>query len=228
MLYTRENSVYNINYMSTEEKGYVYIFTNPSMQGYIKIGHAKDLKRRLKALDTTGIPTPFEPYFAVRTAKYKELERVIHRELDKLTDTRARKNREFFKIVPEIARDMMLNISSLLDDREIENFGNETAKDAKNTNGSVRPMSSPTTFAMLGIPVGAELIPITNKYPKVKTVDNENHVQLENGEVKAISRAVIDATGRSLNGFSCYRYHGEVLTNIRKRIDRNYLPSCRR
>lgn len=220
--------MYNIEHMNPKEKGYVYIFTNPSMQDCIKVGHAKDLKRRLKNLDTTSIPTPFEPYFAVRTAKYKELERVIHRELDKLTDTRTRKNREFFNIAPEIVRDMILNISSLLDDREIENFGNETAEDAKNANGSVRPMSSPTTFAMLGVPVGTELAPITSEYPKVKTVDNINQVQLENGEVKAISRAVVDATGRSLNGFSCYRYKGEVLSNIRKRIDQNYLPSHKR
>ena len=81
---------------------------------------------------------------------------------------------------------------------------------------------------MLGIPVGTELAPITSEYPKVKTVDNINQVQLENGEVKAISRAVVDATGRSLNGFSCYRYNGEVLSNIIKRIDQNYLPSHKR
>lgn len=218
-----------MDHMKAKEKGYVYIFINPSMEGYIKIGHTKDLKRRLKDLDTTGIPTAFEPYFAVRTAKYKELERVIHRELDKLTDTRARKNREFFKIAPEIVRDMILNISSLLDDREIENFGNETAKDAKNTNGSVRPMSSPTTFAMLGIPVGTELTPVTSKYPKVKTIDDANHVQLlENGEIKTISRAAVDAVGGSANGFSCYKYNDEVLSSIRKRKDKNYLPSHRR
>lgn len=99
--------MYNIEHMNPKEKGYVYIFTNPSMQNCIKVGHAKDLKRRLKNLDTTSIPTPFEPYFAVRTAKYKELERVIHRELDKLTDTRTRKNREFFNIAPEIAQRLL-------------------------------------------------------------------------------------------------------------------------
>lgn len=214
--------------MSDNKYGYVYIFINPSMPDYIKIGYTKDLKRRLNELDTTGVAMPFEPYFTVRTVKYKLLEKVVHRELDKLTDTRARKNREFFKISPEIARDLLLNISELIDDVEIDNFGNETANDTRNTDGSVRPMSSPTTFAMLGIPVGAELEPITERYPKVVTMDDVNLVQLEDGEEKTISRAAVDAIGNARNGFQCYKYNGEVLSNIRKRIDKGYLPSHKR
>lgn len=208
--------------------GYVYIFTNPSMPDYVKIGYTKDLKRRLNDLDTTGVAIPFEPYFTVKTARYEILEKVIHRELDKLTDTRARKNREFFKISPETARDLLLNISELLDDAETDNFGNETAIDMRNADGSIRPMSSPTTFAMLGIPVGTKLEPITKKYPKVTTIDDKNIVQLENGDQKTISRVAVDVTGYPYNGFSCYKYNNEILSNIRKRMDSNYIPSHKR
>ena len=211
--------------MEKPKIGYVYIFTNPSMPDYIKIGYTNNLKRRLNDLDTTGVAMPFEPYFTVRTEKYEVLEKVIHRELDKLTDSRVRKNREFFKIRPEIARDLLLNISELLDDKEIDNFGNETANDARNADGSIKPMSSPTTFAMLGIPIESELEPITTKYPKVTTIDDINLVQLENGERKTISRAVVDITGTSRNGFMCYKFNNEILSDIRKRLDKNYLPS---
>jgi hypothetical protein len=211
--------------MEKPKIGYVYIFTNPSMPDYIKIGYTNNLKRRLNDLDTTGVAMPFEPYFTVKTEKYEVLEKVIHRELDKLTDSRVRKNREFFKIRPEIARDLLLNISELLDDKEIDNFGNETANDARNTDGSIKPMSSPTTFAMLGIPIGSELEPITTKYPKVTTINDINLVQLENGERKTISRAVVDITGTSRNGFMCYKFNNEILSDIRKRLDKNYLPS---
>ena len=55
-------------------------------------------------------------------------------------------------------------------------------------------------------------------------VDSKNAVRLEDGTVKAISRAVTDVTGTSLNGFSCYNYNGEILSDIRKRMDSNYLP----
>lgn len=211
--------------MNSKESGYVYILTNPSMPEYIKIGYTKDLKTRLNNLDTTGVAMPFEPYFTVKTIKYKTLEQVIHRELDKLTDTRARKNREFFKISPEIARDLLLNISNLIDDAEIDDFGNQMINDARNADGSVKPMSSPTTFAMLGISVGTELEPINKKYPKVTTINNKNLVRLENGEEKTISRAAVDVAGHPTNGFSCYKYNGEILSNIRKKIDPNYWPS---
>lgn len=214
--------------MNNTEKGLVYILTNPCMPELVKIGFTKNLRSRLNELDTTGVAMPFEPYFTVKTTKYRTLEKVIHRELDKLTDTRTRKNREFFKIQPEIARDLLLNISRLIDDAEIDSFGNETAIDTRNANGSVKPMSSPTTFAMLGIPIGTELIPITDRYPKIITVDDKNLVRLENGKEKTISRVAVDATGHSQNGFSCYKHNNEVLSNIRKRIDKDYIPSHKR
>lgn len=86
-------------------------------------------------------------------------------------------------------------------------------------------MSKPTTFEMLGIPEGAELEPLNPRYPRVVVVDSKNAVRLEDGTIKAISRAVTDVTGTSLNGFSCYKYNGVVLSDMRKRIDKNYIPS---
>ena len=142
------------------------------MPDHIKIGYATDIKRRLHDLDTTGIPMPFEPYFTVKTTKYKILEKVIHRELDKLTDTRARKEREFFKIDPELARDLLLNISKLIDDAEIDDYGNVTGEDSVNEDGTVKPVSSRTTFAMLNIPIGSELEPIAERYPHAITIDD--------------------------------------------------------
>ncbi|MBQ3469562.1 hypothetical protein IJH16_01150 [Candidatus Saccharibacteria bacterium] len=80
---------------------------------------------------------------------------------------------------------------------------------------------------MLGIPEGTILEPLNNRYPRVTTVDSKNLVRLDNGTVKTISRVVSDETGTSLNGFSCYKYNGEILANIRKKMDENYLPSLR-
>lgn len=211
-----------------EDKGFVYIFTNPSMPNYVKIGQTKNIRNRLRELDTTGVPVQFEPYFTIKTSKYKVLEKVIHRELDKLTDTRARSNREFFEIDPDIARDLLLNISQLIDDAEIDDFGNHAVPDVINANGTTRPMSKPTTFEMLGIPEGSILEPLNDRYPRVVTVDTKNLVRLEDGSEKTISRAAVDAAGGSLNGFSCYKYNGEILANIRKKIDKNYLPSSQK
>ncbi|MBQ1563991.1 GIY-YIG nuclease family protein [Candidatus Saccharibacteria bacterium] len=210
-------------------EGYVYILVNPVMPGIIKIGFTKDIKRRLRDLDTTGVPQPYEPYFSVKTKKYQLLEKVIHRELDKLTDSRLRNNREFFKMDPDVARDLLLNVSQLLDDAEIDDYGNKTAEDAISEDGKVHPMSSRTTFEMLGIPVGTVLEPVTEVCPVVKTVDDKNSVCiLDTMEIKTISRVVVDAYGTPHNGFDYYRYNGEVLSKIRQRIDKNYRPSQQR
>ena len=208
------------------ENGVVYILVNPSMPNYIKIGYTNNLKQRLQNLDTTGVARPFEPYMTVSTMKYEELEKVVHRELDKLTKTRVRSNREFFELDPAVAGDMLQNLASLLDDAEIDNFGN-TNETSKASDGKMRPMSKPTTFEMLNIPIGSELTPITDAYPVVTTVDTENHVELPNGEVKTISRAVVDITNTARNGFSTYKYEGKLLSNIRKELDKNYLPNNR-
>jgi len=78
------------------QKGFVYILTNPSYKdNIIKIGYTTNLKNRLSQLDRTGVPIPFEPYMTIATKKYKQLEKTIHHELDKLTDYRTRNNRDF-------------------------------------------------------------------------------------------------------------------------------------
>ncbi|OYW42304.1 hypothetical protein B7Z28_01630, partial [Candidatus Saccharibacteria bacterium 32-45-3] len=107
------------------QKGFVYILTNPSYRdNIIKIGYTINLKNRLAQLDKTGVPLPFDPYMTVETSKYKLLESVIHRELDKLTDFRTRNNREFFEIDPVDAADLLKNLCRLLDDAEIVEYGN--------------------------------------------------------------------------------------------------------
>ena len=43
----------------------IYILTNEAMQGYIKIGFTNgSLSERLQQLDRTGVPLPFEVYYA--------------------------------------------------------------------------------------------------------------------------------------------------------------------
>ena len=80
---------------------------------------------------------------------------------------------------------------------------------------------------MLNIPIGSELTPVSNAYPTLTTTDEENHVLLPSGEIKTISRAVVDVTNTSRNGYLTYRYNGNLLSSIRKEIDKNYLPNNR-
>lgn len=107
--------------MEKDKLGYVYILTNPSFRAdWVKIGKSsRPVDVRSKELDNTAVPLPFEIYATLRTCKYSEVEKQIHKQIDRLTDLRIRQNREFFNIAPSVALDIMRDIADLLDDAEL-------------------------------------------------------------------------------------------------------------
>ena len=76
----------------------VYILTNSAFPDYVKIGRTTDLKARIKQLDTTGVPLPFECYYAVEVVNSSKIEKLLHEAFD---GVRVRQSREFFEILPE-------------------------------------------------------------------------------------------------------------------------------
>ena len=75
-----------------KEAGYVYILTNPSFkEDWVKIGKSsRPVDVRSKELDNTAVPMPFEIYATLKTSKYEEIEKLIHKTIDRLTDLRIR------------------------------------------------------------------------------------------------------------------------------------------
>ena len=88
----------------------VYILTNEIMPEVIKIGITKNLEERIKSLDNTSTPLPFECYYAVETNNAKEVEKLLHETFE---DKRIRKNREFFRCPPEQAKSALLIVEKL-------------------------------------------------------------------------------------------------------------------
>lgn len=76
--------------------GFVYILTNDSYNGLIKIGNTiLSAQERAKQLSSaTGVPTPFRVAYEVYVNDCESIEKMIHSELD---DFRVNPNREFFK-----------------------------------------------------------------------------------------------------------------------------------
>ena len=107
--------------MNNKEPGYVYILTNPSFrEDWVKIGKsARPVDVRSKELDNTAVPLPFEIFATMKTAKYNEVEKLVHKTIDRLTDLRIRQNREFFNVAPQIALDIFRDIAMAIDDAEI-------------------------------------------------------------------------------------------------------------
>ena len=108
--------------MADKEPGYVYILTNPSFrEDWVKIGKSsRPVDVRSKELDNTAVPLPFEIFATMKTVKYNEAEKLVHRYIERFTNLRIRNNREFFNVKPEEALEIFKEVATLLDDAEIE------------------------------------------------------------------------------------------------------------
>jgi len=132
--------------------GIVYVVTNDSMPGMVKIGvtEKEDIKERLKELDNTSVPTPFRFYYGIKSDRYKEIEKLLHITFSK---SRIRDKREFFAIEPEhvvaaikiSGSEEIKNNNEMIDDQGIE------IKKLK------LPRQQNFTFTKKGIPIGSEL-----------------------------------------------------------------------
>ena len=109
--------------MKNEErkKGYVYILTSPSFrEDWVKIGKSfRKVDVRSKELDNTAVPLPFKIFATLRTEKFNEVERNLHKIFTDLADARIRKGREFFNITPHKALEYLKDQASIIDDAEL-------------------------------------------------------------------------------------------------------------
>ena len=81
---------------------FVYILTNEAMPGLVKIGMTTTpVESRMLGLDSTGVPLPFECYYAARVDDMAKVERALH---EAFGDHRVRKSREFFRLDPYRAK----------------------------------------------------------------------------------------------------------------------------
>lgn len=90
--------------------GYVYILTNVSLPGMIKVGRTlRDSRSRARELFTTGLPTPFQVAFEIFSDEHEKLEADFHQELH---DFRISNNREFFKYPLDKAITLLQKLNS--------------------------------------------------------------------------------------------------------------------
>jgi hypothetical protein len=91
----------------------VYILTNQAMPGVVKIGiTGGTVEDRMRSLFSTGVPLPFECYFALEVGDSSNIEKKLHHGLD---DFRVNDSREFFEIDPEKAKALL----SMVEGRDV-------------------------------------------------------------------------------------------------------------
>ena len=132
----------------------VYILTNQSMPDTIKIGITDNLENRMKQLDNTSTPLPFECYYAVEVEDAKAIEKKIHEGLD---DKRIRQSREFFNATPEQAK-ALLEIAEVMGGKNVTPTEDivETLQD-KQALDNARKKRKRFNFSMVNISAGTIL-----------------------------------------------------------------------
>ena len=191
----------------------IYILINEAMPGYVKIGRTTNLEQRIRSLDTTSVPLPFECFYACTVTDSQFVERQLH---DAFMDHRIRSSREFFEISPEraVAALKLAEIENVTPRKDFV----ETQEDQQALN-QARKKRAIFNFAMVNIPVGAELVFSRDENIKARVVDNRS-IEL-NGEIVSLSSSAqkILGYGYGVQGTAYWMYAGELLDERRKRME---------
>jgi T5orf172 domain. len=199
--------------------GKVYILTNDSMPGIIKIGitEMETIEERIKSLDNTSVPTPFRFYFAIETDKHKEIEKLIH---NAFSEYRIRNNREFFEMAPERAV-AALKISGApeikLDNEMIDEEGTVIEEDQS------KKYRKRFSFSYVNIPIGAELTYTRDDNIKcIVASDNEVEYNNKKYSLSKLADKLLTENGynwKSVQGPLYFKYNEKTLFEMKKEIE---------
>lgn len=212
--------------MANAKTGYVYILTNPSFkEDWVKIGKSvRPVDVRSKELDNTAVPLPFEIYATLKTSKFNEVEKLVHKTIDRLTHLRIRQNREFFNVQPQVAFDIFKDIASTIADAELIEYKNKSSKSGDgNSDECLHERRGRFNFSMVGIKIG-EKITFTPT-GTVVTVASDNTIEYD-GRIYKLSPFVgtyMPKNKRNLSnqyqGSKYFSFKGKVLEDMRKEAE---------
>ena len=190
----------------------VYILTNESMPDFVKIGFTNgNVEDRLKQLDRTGVPLPFEVYYAATVEDAEKEEKWLH---SIFADRRARDSREFFKMNPEYAALALKRVEI----KEMVIESNLTPEQEKEID-EVKERRSRFHFAQYGIPVGAILTFTRDPNITAEVVENDK-IKID-GKVDGLSNFAMQLLGYRQRpaGTLYFKFEDEILDDRRRRLE---------
>lgn len=210
------------------KQGYVYILTNPSFkEDWVKIGKSsRPVDVRSKELDNTAVPLPFEIFATMKTSKYNEVEKLVHKTIDRLTDLRIRQNREFFNVAPQVALDIFKDIAGTIDDAEVVLYEDNQPVAAKDVEKKEKReiKRGRFKFSIVNIPIGSTLTFIPTGI-EVK-VASDDQIEYE-GRIYKLSPFVgtfmpVDRrnTSGAYQGSKYFSFNGKVLEEMRVEMEK--------
>ena len=190
----------------------VYILKNESMPEYVKIGFTHGyVKERLKQLDRTGVPLPFEVYYAATVVDAEKEEKWLHAIF---ADRRARNNREFFKMNPEYAALALKRVE--IEEAKIES---DLTPEQEKEVDEFKERRSRFHFEKYGIPVGSKLTFTRDSNIVAEVVENDK-IKI-NGKVNSLSSFAMELLeySRRPQGTLYFEFEDEILDDRRRRLD---------
>ena len=201
--------------------GIVYVLTNPAMPDLVKIGHtSQSIEKRMRDLDDTGVPVPFECVAAWEFENAAKIEKTLHRAF---ADRRVRKTREFFEVSPDHPIAILEEFGAKDVTPQEDVVGEKDPEDDRAALTAARSRRERFSFDMVAIEPGSPLTSVWDEDVKCTVVD-DRRVEF-GGEVTTLSggaKSVIHALGKSwksVSGPDSWKYGGETLTARRNRME---------
>lgn len=194
----------------------VYILTNESMPDTIKIGFTDNLSRRLRELDNTSTPLPFECFYALEVEDARGIEDLLHEAFD---DKRVRQNREFFNCTPEQAKSA-LKIAEKMGGIDVtpKEVVVETEQDRQALDNAKKKKGRVDYFGILGIDIGETLT--FSKDQSLTCVVKENGQVLFREELTTLSGSALTIVSemgynwQQVRGAGYWCYKGTTLLDL--------------
>ena len=202
----------------------VYVLTNEAMTGLVKIGLTTGtVEQRIKDLDTTGVPLPFQCFYAAEVANCKRVEQRLH---TIFSDKRVRDKREFFRVdanqvkaAIELAELKEVTPRNDVVRDETAETDKQAIKDAV-ARGDRRPN---LRFSNLHIPVGATLTFAKDaSITCVAVADGKVNFKDQIMSPSAAALIAVKSLGynwSAVSGSDYWEYENEALATRRLRLD---------
>lgn len=195
----------------------IYVLTNETMPGLVKIGFTESLADRIKSLSAhSGVPLPFECYYAAEVDEMARVERLLHQ---LFSEYRVNPKREFFRLD---AQKVVIALS-LGNFKEVTPGDVVADQEEQDALEKLKERRGRINLEAIGILPGAVLT-FSRDPNRCATVLPGNRVLMD-GETLTLSRAAIkrlNALGlptTHASGSQYWMYEDETLDERRRRME---------
>ena len=219
--------------------GYVYILTNPCLDGWVKIGMTErdDIEIRLNELNAhANLPLSYRCYALYKVNDPKFVEKYVHCLIDRINPTlHAReqlqngriREREFFKMSPEAAYGILHDIAMLRSDIDNLQIRPPTPEEAEEEEiAESRNRRANNSFRLLNITIGTEISFLFDDTVTATVVNGKNKVKYlgEEFSVSGLARKLLIAhrewsAASKVNGWKYFTKDGITLSDLREIVE---------